>query len=72
MDFRVSTHSSALLSRARSPRVRDVQRQSDFQRPPRDSKALGEDFDAHFGTYTGINGKFVLDGKRVRLAPERG
>ena len=38
----------------------------------RDSKALGEDFDAHFGTYTGINGKFVLDGKRVRLAPERG
>ena len=38
----------------------------------RDGKALGEDFDAHFGTYTGINGKFVLDGKRVRLAPERG
>ena len=37
-----------------------------------DGKALGEDFDAHFGTYTGINGKFVLDGKRVRLAPERG
>ena len=38
----------------------------------RDGKSLGEDFDTHFGTFTGINGKFVLDGKRVRLAPERG
>ena len=38
----------------------------------RDGKSLGEDFDTHFGTFMGINGKFVLDGKRVRLAPERG
>ena len=38
----------------------------------RDGKSLGEDFDTHFGTFTGISGKFVLDGKRVRLAPERG
>ena len=38
----------------------------------RDGKSLGEDFDTHFGTFTGVNGKFVLDGKRVRLAPERG
>ena len=35
----------------------------------REAKALGQDFDAAFRTFTGIKGKFVLDGKRVRLAP---
>ena len=34
----------------------------------REAKELGADFDAAFGTFTGIKGKFVVDGKRVRLA----
>jgi len=34
----------------------------------REEKDLRADFDAAFGTFTGIKGKFVLDGKLVRLA----
>ena len=36
----------------------------------RDAKALKADFDDAFGKYTGVKGKFVLNGKRVRLAPK--
>lgn len=58
---------SMKLKELRSASIKEAKAHPSHQ--DRDAKSLREDFDAHIGAYTGKMGKFMLDGKRVKLAP---